>query len=193
MQRDVETFLLLLLSALCMSTDGPKLILGSVFKPLSHFSKLLHGMPASRGESRMGSRMTEIKSVSHFSISCPALLCKSPNLEPPDCNQIHSAQQRGIRVLWMKLSFWAITWIFSVVGECVTVTLGGTQGRHTQRGCDERGAGNCSCHGEGVLMERLTVTLGVCQSPCSWGEQELLPQRESPASLCSLHNLYMQW
>lgn len=62
----------------------------------------------------------------------------SPNLEPPDCNQIHSARRCEIQVVWMKPSFWAITWIFSVeeeVCDCHPQWHPRPQSRHTQRGC----------------------------------------------------------
>lgn len=179
MQREVETFSLLLLSALCLSTDRSKLHLG--------FSLLHFWVPTpncfiecqqTEGKDSMGSRMREIKRMEliQFLISvCLAQLssirvCNSPNLEPPDCNQIHSVQPCEIQVVWMKLSFWAPHGFSGWRGKCVTTTLGGTQGpragTHSAVG-KEKGAGNCSCHGERVLMEVLTLSLGVCQSPCS--------------------------
>lgn len=107
MQREVETFLLLLVSALCLSTDSPKLHLEFTLTPLSHYSELLDRMPANRGErqhEKQGER-NEIMKLIQFLISVSLAqlssirLCNSPNLEPPDCNQIHSAQRCEIQVV----------------------------------------------------------------------------------------------
>lgn len=113
--------------------------------------------------------------------------CNKPNLDPPDCNQIHWLRWYEVHEIWMKLNFWAITRIFSVVGDSthlpsVTPTCPAScQSGHTQCGCDGVRAGTCFCHGEGILevttaalgvLENLLV-LGLSNSSCS-GEHHTL-------------------
>lgn len=90
--------------------------------------------------------------------------CKRPNLEPPDCHQIYSAQ-------WCEneAEFLSNHMDFQPRGgggqppPSVTPTCPAScqKGRTHSLAVKGRGAGSCSCHSEGVLMEATTVALDV--------------------------------
>lgn len=89
--------------------------------------------------------------------------CKRPNLEPPDCHQIYSAQ-------WCEneAEFLSNHMDFQPGGEVGNrphqwhphAQPAARRGTHSLA-VKGRGAGSCSCHSEGVLMEATTVALDV--------------------------------
>lgn len=193
MQREVETFVLLLMSALCLPADRAKLHLGfTVLHLWVTTPNCLIECQQTEGKDSMRSRMREIKGWSSFSFSflyllpsSPLWVCNSPNLEPPGCNQSHSAQPCETQVVWMKLSFWAIVWIFSVVGK-VTVILGPrelSEQAHTERG------------GEGVRgWELLLPRAGGADggTDCNSGGVPDLPALGLSRSSCNRENPLIQ-